>query len=132
VIDLMLVTKPTAGRRAGRSHRLVCPVNNSLIAFACRTRWCPSITNVGSSPALQTSDHRGGRGLPVGTGDGDLSATRRRGRERLRPSPGRDPATARLDQLGVVVTDRGGDDDRVRVAEVAHVVTHGDRGAEGP
>ena len=83
--------------------------------------------------ALQDQrDHRGGRGLAVGTGDGDLSATRRRGRERLRPSPGRDPATARLDQLGVVVTDRGGDDDRVRVAEVAHVVTHGDRGAEGP
>ena len=74
----------------------------------------------------QRRDHRGGRGLAVRAADGDRRFQPHQLGEHLGAADDRQAARPRLDQLGIVALDGGGDDDHRRVVEILRVVADRD------
>ena len=74
----------------------------------------------------QRRDHRGGRGLAVGAGDGDAALQPHQFGQHLGAPHHRQALGARGDQLRIVRLDGGGDDDDVGAVDVAGLVADGD------
>ena len=103
-------------------------LGDEQVAAAVVRRWRRSrsrsppigVRRVGAAAQQRDGQQRGGRGLAVGAGDGDARGgpaitDAERGRARQQPQA----RGAGLDDLGVVLADRGRDDDGVGVARPA-------------